>query len=121
MLNLNQQINRLGKYLNKHIDGAYDYHTESNICIVNMLVYYQIPKLMNPGEDKQLSDIKEMDIEINITTYKDAIRVNLNEITPQEATIGFLKYSGEDIVFSEVLFDIQKKIRKRFQDYEFVF
>jgi len=122
MINLNKIINRLGKYLNKHIDGAYDYYTESNTSIVKFLVYYQIKQIPDqPGGEYDYSDLKEIDFEINITTYQDFIRINILEISPNETTIGYLKYDSGNIVFGDILSDIQKKIRRRFEGYEFLF
>lgn len=111
-----QIVNAVGKYIYRHIDGAYKISFSPNTCDVYMLMYYQAK-----GEEMQ-----EMKFDISITTYQNKIRINLNEMTFLEKTI------GQDIYKPEQVEDLQKAypviynklinhIKKEYADYEFVF
>lgn len=122
-----QIVNILSKYIYKQLDGRYKFKLGMNKCDIYSIVYYQVPEVSaDPNENIDYSDVNEMDLNINVTTYKNAIRININELSPSETTIGFLKYelkSFENIdeLKSRVMTDIQKKIVKRYDKYEFVF
>ena len=123
----NLQVNRLGKYLYRHIDSAYKFKTSSNTCDVYMTVYYQVPYLPDrPGGKKTYSDVMEMKLDISITTYQNKIRVNILEISPEETTIGFDLYHPDLVQdlpsLTEVVLDkIEKRVSNRYKDYEFMF
>ena len=94
---IGQKVNTLGKYINRHIDGAYKIKFSPNMCDVYMLMYFQEPG--NP-------DLQEMHFDINITTYQNKIRVNVTEISPHERTI------GHDTFDEESLKDLNKALYK---------
>lgn len=113
----NLAVNKIGKYLYNHIDGAFKYKTSPNICDVYFLLLYQ-----NKGE----KEVNEMYIDLNITTYQNKVRVNVIEITPEERTIGYDCYSPEiicdlqsakELVFNKVV----KRISKAYSDTDFIF
>lgn len=128
-LEAGQQVNRVGKYLYKHLDGAFKIQNTPNTCDVYVTVLYQIPteilKKYSITEDKY-GELNEMTLNLSITTYQNKVRINIIEVTPEEKTIGFDVYLPEDLedlegsakkIFSRVC----KRISKEFQDYEFLF
>lgn len=128
-LQAGQQVNRIGKYLYKHIDGAFNIKYSGNTCDVYMLILYQIPpeflSKYKITEDKY-KECYEMTININITTYQNKIRINLIEVTPEEKTIGFDVYLPEEVedlqkAFNRIYSRTCKRIEKEFKDYEFLF
>lgn len=127
MLQPTQIVNTLSKYIYKHLDGRYKFVVGMNKCDVYSIIYYQVPEIsIDPSKDIEYSDINEMNININITTYKNAIRININEITPLETTIGYLKYELSDYpditkLKENSMQDIRKKIMNRYSKYEFIF
>lgn len=117
-----QQVNRVGKYLYKHLDGAYDYKKSGNMYDVYCTLLYQL----KPEFGGEVNDVKEMTIDINITTYQNKLRINTIEMTPKERTLGF------DLMKPEELIDLQKameiiiwkvgnRIRKAYKDYIILF
>lgn len=123
----NQIVNKVGKYLYKNIDSAYEYNTSSNTCDVYMIIYYQIPKLQQiPGRGRAYNDVHEMKINLSITTYQNKIRVNIIELDPNQRTLGYDLYETYQLnPLSEfkkiVLQRVQKRISKAYSDYEFIF
>lgn len=116
MLEGGQLVNKLGKFLYRHIDGAYKIEFSVNTCDVYMFMYYQ-----TSGEEMQ-----EMRFDLSITTYQNKIRVNITEVTAMERTIGQIIYKPEqlqdaDAAVKRMYMDVVKKIEKAYQDYEFVF
>lgn len=113
-----QQVNRIGKYLYKTIDGAYKIKFGVMTCDIYMIMYYQ-----TSGNSESF---KEMRIDINITTYQKKIRVNVIEMTDYEKTLGCSVYKPDQIkVLSEarklIYNDICKHISKAYSDYDFIF
>ena len=72
-------VNRIGQYLNKHIDGAYKMAFHPNECEIFTRMYYQVP-----GNPETLDEMKFM---ISVTTYANKIRVNLIEDNEYEKTV----------------------------------
>ena len=83
-----QQVNRVGKYLANHLDGVYKTKKDRNTYDLYVHFIYQ-----SWPEYTETPDINELDININITTYQNKIRVNTIEVTPQERTLGFDLFS----------------------------
>jgi hypothetical protein len=128
-LQAGQQVNRVGKYLYKHLDGAFKMQNSANMCDVYMTVLYQIPlvllKKYNISE-KAYQEVQEMTLNLNITTYQNKVRINIIEVTPEEKTIGFDVYTPEELEnlqqSAEKIYQrVVKRIEKEFQDYEFLF
>ena len=121
-----QQVNRIGKYLYKHIDGAYDIKNSPNMCDVYIMLLYQIPKLERNFGHPEEGEMHEMDIDINITTYQNKIRVNVIEISPEERTLGCYVISEEVLQNLEeakdiILRKIVKRVSKVYEDFDFIF
>lgn len=120
----NQQVNRVGKYLFKHIDSAYDISYSVNTCEVKFLILYQIPQRLI---DKYNLDntTNEMEVYIHITTYQNKVRVNTIVKDPYERTLKFKSYEPE--IFLDlnrgcklVYQDVCQIVQKEFSDYEFI-
>lgn len=123
-----QLVNRVGKYLYKHLDGAYKIEKEPNICDVYTVVLYSIPtKIVKEYNiDDAYLDVNELHIDISITTYQNKIRVNLIEVSPYERTIGFDVFKPEDLqemqeAYNLIYNKIVKRITKEFEGFEFIF
>ena len=120
-------VNKVGKYLYKHIDGAYSYKVSVNTNDIYMVIYYQVPMMsMRPGQKSQLSDLQEMHININVTTYQNKIRINMIEMSPDEVTLGFDVYPPEMLYNlyeyrDKILDRIRMRLEKLYEGYEFIF
>jgi hypothetical protein len=120
-------VNKVGMYLNKNIDGAYKFRISPNMCDIYMTVLYQVPyKSIRPGDPDKLSEIQEMDIDINLTTYQNKLRMNLVELAPDERTLGFFVIAPEkieDLEYAQawVMKNLIKTLNKLFEGYIFIF
>ena len=68
----------------------------------------------------------EMQMCINITTYSNKLRVEINEISPHECTISFAVYDENivqnlELVRAKILNKLRKDICKRYIGYDFIF
>lgn len=111
-------INKVGKYLNSHIDGAFKIKFSPMHCDVTMRMYYQIP-----GDPNSLN---EMHFTIDITAYQDKLRINLTEDTLLEKTIGQIILTVDQLadlglVRKRILAKIEKFINKEFAEYDFIY
>ena len=120
----NQQVKRIGQYLYRHIDGAYDYRSGPNYFDVYFILLYELkPELRKPDQEYP---VQEMGINLNITTYQNKIRINITEITPQERTIGSDVYSPEKVqdltkAYSLIMGKIYRRICRAYDDYHFMY
>lgn len=117
-----QQVNRVGKYLYKHLDGAYEFRKSGNMYDVYCTLLYELKE--EYGGTK--NDVQEMAININITTYQNKLRINTIEMTPQERTLGFDLMKPEELVdLQTAMAIIQRKvgnrIRKAYKEYIVLF
>lgn len=122
---INQLLNRVGKYLYKHIDGAYKKVQSANKYDIYMIVYYQVP-IDKRDSSEETDEVQEMKININLATYSNKIRVNLTEITPEEFTIGSIIFPAEKLENpQEAMIKINQKVRKslekHYKEYDFIF
>jgi hypothetical protein len=123
----NIQVNKVGKYLYKHIDGAYKYNNSSNMCDVYFMLLYQIPYWDRiPGKGSDYNDMHEMTIDINLTTYQNKIRVNILEMTPDERTLGSFVIKPEYLhdleTTKNMIFDkVVGRVKTAYEKYEFLF
>jgi len=118
----NKQVNRVGKYLYKHIDGAFKYEQHANECDIYVTLLYELKE--EYGGIK--NDVQEMTIDINITTYSNKLRVNTIEVTPQKRTLGFDLIKPEKLVDlekakPEIMKIVRKRIQKAYEDYHILF
>ena len=124
---VNQQINKIGKYLYKHIDGAFKYSTSSNTCDIYFTLFYQIPYWNRiPGRGKEYNDVHEMTININLTTYQNKIRVNLIELTPDERTLGSFVLKPDQLydlqLTKQIVLDkVIGRVKAMYDGYDFIF
>lgn len=122
-MKLNQQINRIVKYLYHNIDGAISYRTEPNKSIVTFLMYFQDdPSTVNQS-DFNLNEIK---IEIDVTTYNNKVRVDMIELDPNQRTLGYYLYSPESIqdmkyIRNDILNKLSKRIRKFYGQFLYLY
>lgn len=118
-----QAVNIIGKYLFKHIDGAYNFKKGANTYDVYFTILYQLKEDYRTDKDH---DMHEMNINISITTYSDKLRMNIIEISPRENTLGFNTFSlskfddlqsGYEIIMNTLM----KRLSKEYQNYDFIF
>lgn len=115
--NPGQYVNKLGKYLYKHIDSAYKITFSANTCDIYMFIYYQ-----EVGNDT----LYEMHFDISITTYQNKLRMNIIEISPEERTIGHDTFDETvlknfDLALRKMYATLRKRLDKAYQDYEFIY
>lgn len=126
-LQAGQQVNRVGKYLYKHLDSAQDIKYSPNTCDVYIGLLYQLPReLQDWTKPDDYNDMHEMKINISITTYQNKIRVNVIEVTPQEKTLGCDVYQPDEFLnieegCSKIYQRVCKRLTKEFQGYDFIF
>lgn len=118
-----QIVNQLGKYLYRHIDGAYDMKKSANIVDVYFLILYQLKEEFRTESDK---DMHEMSINVSITSYADKIRMNLIEVSPNEKTLGFNtfkvdKFKDMNAGYELIMNTVKNRLAKVYEDYDFLF
>lgn len=111
-------VNKIGKYLNQNIDGAFKITFKPMTCEILMKMYYQLE-----GEPESFS---EMVFEISITSYQNKIRVNLTEMTDSEKTIGQVILTDDEVkdlnlAKKRVLSTLKRAISKEYKDYIFIY
>ena len=110
------QVNRIGKYLSKHLDGVYKTKKDRNTFDIYVHFTYQpFP------EYTETPPINELDIIISITTYQNKIRVNTIELTPDERTLGFDLFNTNLMTDLEearrlILIAVKKRVEKAYPD-----
>lgn len=110
------QVNRIGKYLSKHLDGVYKTKKDRNTYDLYVhFIYQSFP------EYTETPPINELDIIISITTYQNKIRVNTIELTPDERTLGFDLIDPKLMDNLEeakryILNVVKKRVRKAYPD-----
>lgn len=122
----------------KNLAGATSFKKYSNTFEINTIVLYQIPldikKKYNLPDD-ETTDVQEMNLNLNITTYQNKLRFNIIEETPDALTLGckvinlglqkYQKAKTNQQLFELVMNDLQKYIyqslEKRYSDYEFLY
>lgn len=124
-----QLVNKLGNYLYRHIDGAYDFKKSANECDVYTIVLYQIPPEILRRyniSDSKYEEVHEMKIDMNITTYQNKIRVNTITVTPEEKTLGFDLFPPEKLqnlndALELIYAKVTRRIEREFKDWIFIF
>ena len=122
-LSANQIVNSVANYIYKHLDGAYKIEKGVNQRDVYSIVLYQVKDPLNKVEHKEMY---EMNLDINITTYQNKIRINVIEISPEEVTITCDVWKPETFdnmneAYKKILGRISAKISKRYEEYDFLF
>ena len=72
------------------------------------------------------SSIEEMNIDINITTYSNKLRINIISLDENEKTIGSDVYTPEFLedlqkAYNKIMNRIKYRMSKEFSKYEFIF
>lgn len=124
-----QMVNKIGNYLYNHIDGAFKFEKKANMYEIYFLVLYEIPKEFLRKyniTDEKYNKLFEMNININVTTYQNKIRVNTISMDPEEETLGFDLFPPEKLVdlnkaYELIMSKVHRRIEKRFSDFDFVF
>lgn len=77
-------VKTLGTYLYRHLDSSYDVKYSANTSNVYICIYV---------------DNIQINLDIDIRTYSDKVRINLTEISPEEKTIGqiILSFKNKDM------------------------
>lgn len=122
----------------KNLAGATSFKKSSNTFEINTIVLYQIPldikKKYNLPDD-ETTDVQEMNLNLNITTYQNKLRFNIIEETPDALTLGckvinlglqkYQKAKTNQQLFELVMNDLQKyiyqKLEKRYEGYDFLY
>lgn len=122
----------------KNLAGATDFKKSSNTFEINTIVLYQIPldvkKKYNLPDD-ETTDVQEMNLNLNITTYQNKLRFNIIEETPDALTLGckvvnlnlqkYQKAKTNQQLFEIVIAELQKyvyqRLEKRYADYDFLY
>lgn len=120
-----QKVNTIGRYLYKHIESAYDFKKSANMFDIYFTVYYQLSE-ENRYEGITDDNFHEMNINMNITTYQNKIRINIIEISPKEITIGYDLYTPEKLenlpeAYNLIWNRFIKRMNKYYKDYDFIF
>jgi len=123
---LSQLVNSVGKYMYKHIDSANKLTFYPNMCDVYFTIYYQVPGEIIQKYNVPDDELHEMQVDVNITTYQNKIRVNITEVDALERTLGSVIVKPVDFpdvakLSTHIYTEICKKVAKAYEDYEFVF
>lgn len=121
-ISASQQVNRIGKYLYKHMDGAFKANQGPNTYDLYVTLLYSLKP--EYGGDGNVVD--EMTININLTTYQNKIRVNTIEVTPEERTLGCDTLKLEDVTDLPtaqkiIEWKIGNRLRKAYENYLILF
>lgn len=121
-----QYVNKVGRYLYEHLDGAFKVDKSPNMYDIWLTLLYQIPSEYLAESEKEDVDVQELTINLNVTTYDDKLRVNIIVEDEYEKTIGtktfsFAKLDNLEWLRLEILKFIRKKLEKEYEDYDFYF
>lgn len=122
-----QQVNNLGKYLRKNIDTCYKYEKSSNMYDVYFTILYEIPLDIRKAYDLDSSydDLNEMNLDLNLTTYSNKIRINILEVNNNFVPLGSkvfdpLKYSSYADMRSDIFMYLEKTLIRKYDGYDFI-
>lgn len=128
-LNPTKLVNTVGKSISKKLLGTLRKRKESNECIVDCTILYQIPKevshrYMLPKEVRD--NVGEMDVQISVTTYSNKIRVNMVQLTPKQKTMGCKTFKVDTFNnvqqgMKAVMTFIGKCVEREYPEYEVLF
>lgn len=111
-------VNKIGKYLNKQLDGAFKIKFGPMSCEVTIRMYYQVP-----GQPESLD---EMHFLLDIAAYQNKVRVNVTEDTKLENTIGQVILTVDELkdlstAKKKILTKIRNYIDKQYSEFEFLY
>lgn len=132
-----QYVNKVGKYLYnklKKTGCAYKFETYANTCNVHCYVAYEKTKLENLSHNPSyaffdldtICENHRVDMNINITTYQNKLRVNVINDDAMEKTIGHIVLKPEELtdynkVLDKIMVYIIIRLEKEYYGYEFTF
>lgn len=124
-LQANQQVNRVGAFLSKNVEGTIKSHRSGNMYDVWFTLLYEIPPSGDARYQRIDDTLYEMVININITTYQNKVRVNTIECTSTERTLGFDLFEPEKLEDLEaakrlIMNKVYGRVMKAYKDYDFV-
>lgn len=104
-------VNKVGKYLYEHIDGAYKFKKDRNTY--DLFIDMQYQKRPQYTESPPVEDMK---INISITTYQNKVRVDTIEVTPMERTLGYDLFKPEELTdLADAQYKILRRVKARIQ------
>lgn len=117
------QVKRVGKYLYKHLETSYDFNSGSNMYDVYFTLYYQ---KKHPKLGIAINGIQEIQININITTYQNKLRVNTIEVTPQARTLGFDLFTPDKLndlpsAMKLIMQKVVRRVEKAYEGFDILF
>lgn len=130
-----QEVNTLGKWLYRNLDGAFKFKKSSSQYNIWFLVLYEVPLEIRERYDldESYDDVNEMVINLSLVTYKNAsnskkskIRVNLIEESPDELTVGSKIYNLD---FFNDYYELRDnlvnylivRLNKHYEGYDFIY
>lgn len=118
MAGIERQVNRVGKFLYKNLDGADAIKFKSQMCEVYVTMYYQVPE--EPDTFDELTFI------ISLTTYADKLRINITEDTSMQETILHKTYIEDQLgdlhkINEDILSKMRKAVSKKYAEYDFIY
>lgn len=126
-LQASQLVNKVGRYLYKNIDGAFQMKSTSNTFdVYTTLLYELLPEFQSPRNSNEENDVQEMTLNLSITTYQNKIRLNIIEVDPNERTLGYFLYPPElfdnmETAFTKIQRDFNRTVTKKYERYEILF
>lgn len=102
-------VNKLGKYLNQELDGAYKIKFSPMECNVYIEMLFEIP-----DNRESYGEIK---FDISIVSYQNKLRINIIEISQSEKTVGQIILTEADLANMSDLADVKVRIKKSINKY----
>lgn len=123
----NQVVNMIGKYLFRHLIGAFKQVRTANSYDVYVTLLYQLPwGMRKPGLGKEYNDVHEMTLDLSITTYQNKIRVNIIECDNNNRVLGYDVFPLElfnnlENAKSRIFNRVCERITNAYSEYDFLF
>lgn len=116
-------VNIIGKSLYNYIESAFEYRKSANMYDVYFTIYYQIIEELRDIDD---TEVHEMIVNINVTTYDNYIRVNIYTDENPNQLIAFNKYdirryNSIKKIVEDIYRNTLARIDKFFYLYDFIF
>lgn len=127
MLQGSQIVNRLGKYLNKHIAGSGSIENRSNTCIVSIPILYTVIPDNDALQDGNSQDVPNetgtLTVHIYIKTYDNRIAISIlnGDINIDFKTYTIASFDDYETQCLRVLNNSKTKICRKYPQYDFQF
>ena len=124
----NLLVNKVAKYLYKHIDSSEKIKFDANKADVIFCIYFQEvtrTKSSRKSEEVTFGELQEMKLDLSLTTYSNKIRCYVAEISPDETTLFFkvydpAKFSSLEDIRIRIFKDTETKLTRLYDEYEFL-